>query len=53
MMRAIPFAGELQISARLDSDGDATAGPGDIQGRADDTHSPGASAVRIALDQLL
>lgn len=54
MGRRVPFAGEFQLSARLDADGDASSrNPGDLQGRAPGTYAPGASGVRIVLDELL
>jgi hypothetical protein len=54
MGQRVPFAGEFQLSARLDADGDAgSRNPGDLQGRASATHSPGASGVSIVLDELL
>jgi hypothetical protein len=54
MGQRVPFAGEFQLSARLDADGDAgSRNPGDLQGRASATHAPGASGVSIVLDELL
>lgn len=54
MIRTMPFAGELRLTARLDADGDATSrGPGDLQGEAAGTHAPGASGVEIVLDEVL
>jgi hypothetical protein len=54
MGQRVPFAGEFQLSARLDTDGDASSrNPGDLQGRAPGTHAPGASGVTILLDELL
>ncbi len=54
MGQRVPFAGEFQLSARLDADGDAgSRNPGDLQGRASDPHAPGAKGVRIVLDELL
>jgi len=54
MIPSIPFAGELQLTARLDTDGNASSrSPGDLQGRAPGTHAPGASGVRIVLDEIL
>jgi len=54
MGQRVPFAGEFQLSARLDADGDAgSREPGDLQGRAVGTHAPGASGVTIVLDELL
>ena len=54
MGQRVPFAGEFQLSARLDADGDAgSRNPGDLQGRANATHAPGACDVSIVLDELL
>lgn len=54
MIRSMPFAGDLQLTARLDVDGDATSrGPGDLQGRAAGAYRPGAEGVEIVLDELL
>ena len=54
MGQRVPFAGEFQLSARLDADGDAgSRNPGDLQGRAPGAHAPGESGVRIVLDELL
>jgi hypothetical protein len=48
------FAGELQITARLDSDGNPTTLlPGDIQGVAAESHTPGSDGVSIVLDRRL
>ena len=54
MGQRVPFAGEFQLSARLDADGDAgSRNPGDLQGRAPGTLAPGASGVTLVLDELL
>lgn len=54
MIATLPFAGELRLTARLDSDGDAASrSPGDLLGRAPGVHVPGATGVRIVLDELL
>jgi len=54
MIRTLPFAGDLQLSARLDFDGDAASRkPGDLQGRAAGAHSPGARGVEVVLDEVL
>jgi hypothetical protein len=48
------FEGELQITARLDSDGNPTTLlPGDIQGVAAEPHTPGSDGVSIVLDRRL
>jgi hypothetical protein len=54
MGQRVPFVGEFQLSARLDTDGDAgSRNPGDLQGRAPGGHAPGASDVTIVLDEVL
>ncbi len=54
MIQTLPFAGELQLTARLDSDGDAgSRTPGDLQGKAAGAHVPGATGVVILLDEVL
>jgi hypothetical protein len=51
MIPSMRFEGEIQISARLDSDGDAmTQLPGDLSGSASSPYAPGASDVDILLD---
>ena len=52
MIRTRPFAGELQLTARLDQDGDAgSRSPGDLEGAAAGAHPPGATGVEIVLDR--
>jgi hypothetical protein len=54
MLASVPFAGAMQLSARLDADGNATSRtPGDLLGIAGQAVSPGASGVEIVLDQKL
>jgi len=54
MLDTIPFAGPLQLLARLDADGNAsTRTPGDLQGAAAAPVGPGATGVEILLDELL
>ena len=54
MIQTIPFAGEIELSARIDSDGNAMSRqPGDLEGRAAGPVSPGASGVEIAIDSVL
>ena len=54
MLESVPFAGAVLLSARLDTDGNATSRtPGDLQGSAGQPVSPGASGVEIVLDQKL
>jgi len=52
MIQGIPFAGSIQLTARLDADGDAmTRGDDDLSGAAAQAHEPGATSVSIVLDQ--
>jgi len=54
MIQTQPFQGPLQLSARLDADGNAgTRSPGDIQGRYPDPVDPGARSLRFSLDETL
>ena len=54
MIQSLPFAGELMVTARLDGDGNATTrNPGDLQGAADGTFSPGATGISVVLDEIL
>jgi len=43
------FTGPISLTARLDADGTATAGPGDLLGAASGTVEPGATGVDIVL----
>jgi len=54
MIQAIPFQGPLQLSARVDADGNATSRePGDLAGEAGAPVEPGAAGVTIRIDQRL
>jgi cytochrome c-type biogenesis protein CcmH len=54
MIQAMPFAGPLRVSARLDRDGNATTrSPGDLQGAAPEPVATGSSGVEIVLDEAL
>ena len=54
MIQAMPWSGPLQLTARLDSDGNATTrSAGDLQGAATAPASPGDAQVRIVLDEVL
>jgi hypothetical protein len=54
MAHDMPYEGPFQLTARVDSDGDAaTRGVGDLQGTADGAHSPGARDVTILIDEAL
>jgi hypothetical protein len=53
MITSVPFAGPLQISARVDADGNVSKGPGDLAGDAIEGLEPGAKGVVLLLDQVL
>jgi len=54
MIQAMPWTGPLQLTARLDSDGNATTrSPGDLQGAAPGPANPGDTQVSIVLDEVL
>jgi hypothetical protein len=54
MIKTLPFAGELRLTARLDRDGDAgSRTAGDLQGGAAGTFAPGATGVVVVLDEAL
>ena len=54
MIQAMPFTGPLQLTARLDGDGNATTrSPGDLQGAATAPVDPGAEGVEIVLGEVL
>jgi cytochrome c-type biogenesis protein CcmH len=53
MITSVPFAGPMQISARLDADGNVSRGPGDLAGDAAEGVEPGASDVALLLDRVL
>jgi cytochrome c-type biogenesis protein CcmH len=54
MIKQMPFEGPLQLSARLDADGNAmTREPGDLSGQTPEMHQPGESGVAIVIDQVL
>jgi hypothetical protein len=51
MIPGMQFQGEIALSARLDSDGNAmTRAPGDPRGESEGAHAPGATGVSIVLD---
>jgi hypothetical protein len=53
-IKAMPFEGPLQLSARLDADGNAmTRAPGDLLGETPQSHQPGESDIAIVIDQAL
>jgi cytochrome c-type biogenesis protein CcmH len=54
MIQAMPFAGEMTLSARIDADGNATSRtPGDLQGASAAPVRPGARGVEVLIDQAL
>ncbi len=54
MIPSMRFQGDIQITARLDGDGNAmTRAPGDVSGATREPHRPGAKAVSIVLDEKL
>ena len=54
MIASVPFQGPLRITARVDTDGNATSRtPGDLQGAAMGTHDPGATGVEVVIDEVL
>ncbi len=54
MIQAIPFEGPLQVTARVDADGNATSrDPGDLHGTAPGSFQPGATGIELLIDQVL
>jgi cytochrome c-type biogenesis protein CcmH len=54
MIKEMPFTGPLQLTARLDADGNATTrAPGDLQGAAPAPVNPGTEGVEIILGEVL
>lgn len=54
MIPSMRFQGDIEITVRLDSDGNAmTKLPGDLEGTSKDFHKPGASGVEIVLETRL
>ncbi len=54
MNQSMPFAGELLITARVDTDGNAmTRSPGDLQGASETPNAPGDRGVRLLIDEVL
>jgi hypothetical protein len=54
MVESMPFAGEIRINVRLDSDGDAASrSPGDLQGAVETPHTPGDRGVVLVIDEVL
>lgn len=53
MMDTMPFAGPVRITARVDSDGNAsTKTPGDLDGAASGEFNPGDSGVAVVLSRV-
>jgi cytochrome c-type biogenesis protein CcmH len=54
MIQAMPFDGPFELMARVDADRNAmTRNPGDLQGEAKGTFSPGAHDIEIVIDEVL
>ena len=54
MRREMPFESPLQLTARVDADGDAaTRAAGDLRGVAEGDYAPGATGVTILIDEVL
>ena len=54
MAHDMPYEGPLELTARIDTDGDAaTRTAGDLRGVAEGSHSPGATGVTILIDEIL
>jgi hypothetical protein len=54
MIQSMPFAGEIRISARIDSDGNAASrSPGDLQGVVETPHAAGDRGVVVVIDEVL
>ena len=54
MVPSMRFEGDIEISARLDSDGNATTKlPGDLVGTTRAAHRPGDTSVALTLDRKL
>ena len=54
MIPGLQFSGEIQLSARLDSDGNAiTKLPGDLVGAIQKSLVPGSSGIVLVLDRKL
>jgi len=54
MIQTLRFEGDLQLTARLDSDGNArTKLPGDLVGRVPGSLSPGDTGIVLTLDSQL
>lgn len=54
MIQQMPFVGPIQLSARLDADGNAMSrDAGDLQGASQDVYQPGASGIELVIDEVM
>jgi hypothetical protein len=54
MIQSMPFAGQIQISVRVDADGNVmTQNPGDLQGGSGIPKAPGDRGVTLLIDKVL
>jgi hypothetical protein len=54
MNQSMPFAGEMRITFRVDSDGNAmTRNPGDLQGASETPNVPGDRGITLLIDEVL
>ncbi len=54
MIQAMPFEGPLQVTARVDADGNATSrDPGNLHGEAAGSFQPGATGIEVVIDEVL
>jgi hypothetical protein len=54
MNQSMPFAGEMLITVRVDSDGNAmTRNPGDLQGASETPNVPGDRGITLLIDEVL
>jgi len=54
MIQSMPFAGKIQISVRVDADGNVmTRSPGDLQGGSGVPNAPGDRGVTLLIDEVL
>jgi hypothetical protein len=54
MIKAMPFAGSIQITARVDADANAmTRTPGDLFGSSAGPHSPGDAGIQLTIAEVI
>jgi hypothetical protein len=54
MIKAMPFAGPIRLSARIDADANAmTRSVGDLFGSSDGPHSPGDGGIQLTVGQVV